>query len=166
MNSKLTKKQIKEIRKDYYVHGKPVTMLIKIRYDDECGNGHNSFAVTAEEFEKGYQSDEKSILHKDGSKLYLNSCGCLHEEIAKRAPELSQYIKWHLCSSDAPLYYTENTMYWVSEKNYDNARSCALWPDASESELQSPDIKDKLLARLPSLMDEFKKAVESLGFEY
>jgi hypothetical protein len=45
----------------------------------------------------------------------MESCGCVHEDIAKYIPELAPYIKWHLCSSDMPLHYTANTLYWAEE---------------------------------------------------
>lgn len=45
----------------------------------------------------------------------------------------------------------------------DAARSCAVWPDATLEQLQD---KDALEARLPALMEEFKRDVENLGFVY
>ena len=46
------------------------------------------------------------------------------------------------------------------------ARSCAIWPDATDEELTSPGLEDRLMARLPGLMEDFREAVESLGFTY
>lgn len=43
------------------------------------------------------------------------------------------------------------------------ARHCAIWPDATLEQLQD---KAALEARLPALMEEFRAAVESLGFTY
>lgn len=42
----------------------------------------------------------------------------------------------------------------------EGARRCAIWPEATLEQLQN---KEVLLARLPVLMAEFKKDVESLG---
>ena len=49
--SKLTKRQAfnsewRSIPKSEY--GEPAKMRVNIRYDDNCGNGHNSFAITAD----------------------------------------------------------------------------------------------------------------------
>jgi hypothetical protein len=44
--SKLVKSQYKTFEKDIMVDNKEGKIKIKIRYDDECGNGHNSFAIT------------------------------------------------------------------------------------------------------------------------
>lgn len=46
------------------------------------------------------------------------------------------------------------------------ARSSACWPDATDEDLTAPGLEDRLRARLPGLMWEFKAAVESLGFTY
>ena len=49
------------------------------------------------------------------------------------------------------------------EANLENARSCAMSEDATLQQLQN---KDWLLARLPKLRQDFKKAMEELGFTY
>lgn len=64
----------------------------QIRYDDECGNGHNTFSITAEIPEQGM-------------------FGCCHDEFAEAFPEYAHLLKWHLCSADGPLHYIANTMY-------------------------------------------------------
>ena len=52
------------------------------------------------------------------------------------------------------------------ERDFKAARNSAVWPEATDEELSAPDLEQKLLARLPALMEEFKLAVESLGFTY
>ena len=54
------------------------------------------------------------------------------------------------------------------ERDFDAARSCAIWPEATDEELSLPPeaLKAKLEARLPALMQAFKNDVESLGFVY
>jgi hypothetical protein len=49
------------------------------------------------------------------------------------------------------------------EPDLDGARHCAIWPEATLEQLQS---KELLLERLPALMAEFKKDVESLGLVF
>lgn len=48
------------------------------------------------------------------------------------------------------------------ERELDHARSSAVWPDATDEELMAPDLKEKLEARLPALMQEFKLAMMDL----
>ena len=45
----------------------------------------------------------------------------------------------------------------------ESARKTAIWPDGTIEDLQD---KEKLLKRLPELMQEFKKDMENLGFVY
>ena len=165
--------------------------IVRIRYDDECGNGHNTFSLTAEGPDMG---------------------GCCHDLIVTAFPELESFTKWHLCSSDGPLHYIANTMHhaatipveqgkwWLSlenqkirivdkierermierygenahfesypnpmskESNLDAARSTAIWPDATDSELLADDLEAKLLQRLPRLLAEFRVAIEHFNF--
>lgn len=42
------------------------------------------------------------------------------------------------------------------DRELDYARACAVWPDATDEELMAPDLKEKLEARLPALMQEFE----------
>lgn len=224
MTSTLTKKQTKTYGpKIYQKGGETYKLTATVRYDDNCGNGHNSFAITGAQYRK----------RKNGT-WEEDSFGCIHEIIVKYFPELEPYIKWHLCGSDGPMHYVANTLYHASDKdcwglrkgekrqlrngrtglpvweavvvdaegnahalptykhpwidaedkpakngdiqyqphmivgegkdiNLDHARSCAIWPDASLEDLQD---ENKLKARLPQLMEEFKQAVESLGFTF
>lgn len=216
MTSLLTKKQTKTYGpKIYTENGQTYKLAATVRYDDSCGNGHNSFAITGAQYRKGKNG------HWDE-----DSFGCLHEKIAAHFPKLAPLIKWHLTSSDGPLYYMANTVYHVLEhgpthawvyfddpanevkalcvkycsleeahamclkpgntfnyvsgagyrlkkdgktakvRNLDHARVSAVWPDATDEDLTAPGLEERLRARLPQLMDEFKQAVESLGFVY
>jgi len=212
MNSILTKKQVKVYKKAYKENGQEYVLIAHARYDDECGNGHNTFSITGEI----RRAKQGQSIGGD-----CESCGCIHEDIAKWLPELAPYIKWHLMSSDGPMHYIDNTVYhaqsygpryaWVyytgpqdplgienvrerllgyeradkakaaegqpgyrvvwdektaKEANLDYARSSAVWPDATDEDLLAPGLEERLQARLPRLMEEFRAAVEALGFVY
>ena len=163
-NSVLTKKQVKAFRTEYKgKHGQSCVLIAKVRYDDECNNGHNTFAITGELYGRSHRiPGEASVKNSSGKTLWLGSCGCLHEEIAKRFPELAPFIKWHLVSTDGPMHYIANSMYHAKESNLEAARSSAAWPDAQLEDFT----EEKLKARLPALMEDFKRDVESLGFTY
>ena len=48
MNSILTKKQVKVFKKAYREDGREYVLIAKVRYDEEWGNGYNTFAITGE----------------------------------------------------------------------------------------------------------------------
>ena len=256
----LTKNQKRNWIKTYLEDGRVYRITATARYDDECCNGHNTFAITG-------QIDEKR-----GNRWMDYAGGCIHEDIAKHFPELAPLIKWHLCGSNGPMYYIQNTIYLAGErdcwsklkgeekdfdeyiifKNFpimfekerefrdwmmkpgaleiiavphanekdgykyadkytfsgypvewykcpfdsqrdaeewreamklgysfkkicvgwgegkkrelDAARSTAIWPDATDEELTAPGLEERLQKRLPALMAEFQKTMESLGF--
>lgn len=102
----LTKNQKKTLTKYYQEDGEHYRAKVTLRYDDECGNGHNTFAITA------------SIDRKAANGRWVDYMGgCCHEEIAKQFPELEKYIKWHLTSSDGPMHYLANTRWHASERD-------------------------------------------------
>jgi len=219
MKTKLIKHQVKEFRKnipleEYGYYG-PGFIVAKVRHDDQCGNGHNTFSITAH-------------ISYPGARDWIAG-GCIHDEVVKHFPELRPYLKWHLCSTDGPLHYIANTVYHASnrdhhgllkdekrqlrngktgqlcweleeskklpnyvhsdtrptdtatikyvpwcrigegkERDFDAARSCAIWPDATDETLSLPkeELTKLLEARLPALLKEFAQAVTELGFEY
>ena len=265
LESILTKNQKKTFTRFYHKQGEYFKITLTIRYDDECDNGHNTFAMTADIYEKA----------KNGRWIWVSG-GCQHEEIAKRFPKYAKYIKWHLCNSDGPMYYIKNTLYLAGDKDchghrkdepcqwdyivrfgnspirieirekfynflkdnvgkkafevvsfvhdrepdtyspnytikgfgeawhecpfreeykaldfckalntckvhfdkvpsgfskgkereFDAARSTAIWPEATDEQLASDNLKDLLLERLPALMAEFQKDIIELGFVY
>jgi hypothetical protein len=52
------------------------------------------------------------------------------------------------------------------ERQFDLARKSAIWPEATDEELMSDDLEDRLIARLPALLAEFRRDMESLGCEW
>lgn len=89
-------------------YGPGAALWVHVRYDDNCGNGHNTFAITG----------TVKAPRPKGHRGHWNnnvSGGCLHEEIARVFPELAPLIKWHLTSSDGPTHYVANTLYHASD---------------------------------------------------
>lgn len=153
MQSTLAKKQVKTLG-PVPVKGwrqKRGRLEVKIRYDDECNNGHNTFAITG----TMYSSNGRVI-----------GGGCLHDEIVKSFPELKKYIKFHLMSSNGPLHYIANSLYWAECGNLNNFRQSACWPDATEDVLTDPELGWWLVGRLADIQLELKQAVDELGFTY
>jgi hypothetical protein len=142
--------------------GKDEKLVAVVRFDDQCGNGHNTFSVTG-------------TIYVGGRDI---AGGCLHDDIGERFPELAPFIKWHLTSTDGPMHYIANTVYHAGnyqatlrvdggkDRNLDRARSTAVWPDATDEELTDAGLDERLADRLPALMVDFRAAVESLGLVY
>jgi hypothetical protein len=136
-----------------WIEGKDeYSMRVNLRFDDKCKNGQEDFAITADIKKNNYEC----------------MGGCCHDEISKNMPELAKYIKWHLCGVDGPRYYLENTTYHAGNRDFDVARSCAIWPDATDAQLSldKPELTKLLTARLPKLLKEFKSDMLELGFVY
>jgi hypothetical protein len=155
--SVLTAWQLKDYGpKVFTENGVRYRITARVRYDDSCGNRHNSFSIT------GF------VARLNRSRWVEDRCGMIHEDIAKHFPELAPFLKWHLCSSDGPMHYLANTLYHIKQGKLDYARSSAVWPEASDADLlyDIECVKARLVERLPALMKEFKAAVESLGMVY
>lgn len=110
-------KKRKTFRADYTTANGPEVLIAKVRWDDECGNGHNTFAVTATIYGKDVYPGQETVTHKGGRVLYSYAGGCCHEEIAKWLPELAHLIRWHLFDPVGPLHYVANTVYHASERD-------------------------------------------------
>lgn len=202
-------------------------IVVEMRFDDCCGNGHNDFAITAEIRDPS----------RRGDRGYLAG-GCLHDEIAQHFPGLAPLIKWHLCGTDGPMHYIANAVYFAGNRDchglregesrqirngktgapvwrlvattadgrelreipkyvdsetqpeapavrvayepwlkigegkareFDKARSSAVWPEATDEELSAePEaLRAALTARLPALLAAFRRdMVEVCGFAW
>lgn len=113
MESILQKKQVKTFTK----HLPDMVIVAECRHDDDCGDGHNTFAITASVYEPHPQRGEPTIRHTDGRVMWLNACGCQHDLIAEHFPELRHLIKWHLCSTDGPMHYLGNALYLAGDRD-------------------------------------------------
>ena len=96
----------KTFTKVYTEDGQQYKITAEVRFDDECKNGHKTFAITGEILRKA----------KNGSWVF-DSCGQIQDDIAKHFPDLVPFLKWHLCSTDGPLHYLSNTLYHASDKD-------------------------------------------------
>ena len=87
-------------------YGEGAEITAHVRYDDECRNGRETFAVTATVMDSNRRGRD-SI-----------ACGRLHDDILAVFPELSPLLKWHLCSSNGPIHYIENTCYLAGNRDH------------------------------------------------
>jgi len=100
-------------------YGTNAVLRVECRFDDELGNGHNTFAITAEVTKQ---------VNKAGTGLPPRyraepiAAGCLHDDIAAVFPELAYLIPWHLTSSDGPMHYIANTVYLAGNRDHNGLR--------------------------------------------
>jgi len=80
-----------------------------VRWDDKCGNGHNTFAITGRVWD---------VAHPE-----WGVGGCVHEGIAKAIPELAPFIKWHLFDPFGPMHYIANTVYHAGDRDYNGLKA-------------------------------------------
>ena len=88
-------------------YGEHAVICAEVRFDDNCRNGHNSFAITADIRDSRYRGARGEI-----------AGGCCHDEIAAAFPELAPLIRWHLTSSDGPMHYIANTVYLAGNRDH------------------------------------------------
>ncbi len=166
-------------------YGAGAVLAVDLRFDDDCNNGHNSFSMCADVTTPASRSRND-----------IEAGGQLHAEIARVFPELAPLSRWHLVSSDGPMHYEANTLYWLgwqgwcsggptNPPNLDYARRVACWPDMPESfvcpehsrnalglrskaehEAASAHIRKALADRLSGLLAEFRAAIEGAGFQW
>lgn len=178
--SRWTRSQTRSYSRAYTMASTCYAITALVRYDDACGNGHNTFSITA-------------AIQREG----LEYCaGCCHEEVAEYFPELLPLLKWHLVSSAGPLHYLVNAIYWAGHSGWRDGKDNSppnlehlkntivygvladdlnfdlldcMYSDArgfTGNEAKSTDLQRWLFGRLPRLLQEFKKAIETMGLTY
>lgn len=147
-------KLVKNQKQKHVFHdvGEYQTVIVYIRWDDHCGNGHNDFAITGEAWEKGSRRRDP------------DTCGCIHEICAQAMPRLVELdaFKHHLKSSKSPMYYIVNSMYHAKNGNLEWARASAAWPDAELEDFT----EEKLQGRLPLVQRQLYELIINLGLEW
>lgn len=87
--------------------GKPSTIYVQIRLNDECKNGHQDFSITG-----GIYGNQNGI-KTDRSHL---TSGCIHEEISQYFPEFKNFVDLHSCDyNGVPMYAVENGFFHLKE---------------------------------------------------
>lgn len=110
----LTQTFVSEWRK-YQERGAWYVIRFEARFDDNCRNGHNDFAITGEVWRSTH----------DGRKVGgdCESCGCIHDDVAERFPEVAHVIKWHLTGETGPMHYVANAVYLAGDRDHNGLRA-------------------------------------------
>lgn len=149
----LTKKQVKRFYHPVTGDGSALPergmLVAEARYDDACGNGHNTFAITL----------TVEDLSKPLNRRFWSG-GCQHELIAEHFPELAHLIKWHLCSSDGPMHYAANTVYSAGDRDCHGKRKgeASSWSHAVQ--FGDNPIKHKLSKSFAAFLAEESPAFD------
>jgi len=93
--------------------------IINIRLDDDCKNGHEDFAITAEGWDKTNFRNDCDI------------AGCCHEEIVKLYPEFQIFVDLHLNSAKGvPMFAIANGVYYLQEGKFDVLKEHLMLSDS------------------------------------
>ncbi len=117
-DSVIIKHQKVNLKKSISYYGESCTLYVSIRFDDQCGNGHNSFSITGEVFKAKTKNDRNHRVS-----------GCIHEIILEHFPELTEAVALHHVSSEGPMHYVANSLYYASSKDsngYEKGEAC-MW---------------------------------------
>lgn len=147
--------------KEYTENGQKYRIKVEIRLNDECGNGYEDFALTAD----GYR------IARNGRRVFAFG-GCCHDEILKHFPELAIFERLHLCDfKGAPMYPEANLLYHIKQNNLEAVKSY-LYPCTADEIAEAMTLanKDELFVkmwlinnRLPQRWREWAtKAIEQL----
>lgn len=80
------------------------TLIINIRLDDQCKNGHQDFAITGTLYEKGKPKTDR----------YMIRGGAMGDYIAAEHPEFAIFERLHLCDfNGVPMHPTANMHYFL-----------------------------------------------------
>lgn len=79
----------------------------EIRWDDQCSNGYNTFAITGSGWEKGRRMDPQNP----------DWGGSCHDLLIAVFPQLRPLIQYHGMGSKGPTHYVTNTLYHASDRD-------------------------------------------------
>lgn len=93
-------------------------ITVKIRLNDECKNGHQDFAITADIYQAGKPKTDRNLI----------SVGCCHEEIIKYFPEFKIFVDLHLCDyKGIPMHAAANMHYHMNSDKMTIEKFCEYY---------------------------------------
>lgn len=109
----INKASSNSLRHSISVNDSTANILIKIRLDDECKNGHQDFSITATIWEIGKARTERNCI----------AGGCCHEDILEVRPDLRLFVDLHLADyTGVPMYAVENGIYHMKNQYFSEYR--------------------------------------------
>ena len=86
-----------------------------VRYESLAGQAPY-FSVTCTIYGSHKVLGEKMVTHA-GKRWWPCGGGFSPESIAPVFPELVPFLRWHLCSAEAPMHYAANAVFWAQVAN-------------------------------------------------
>lgn len=146
--SKLTKEQTMINVRRFMDGDVEKRITVTVRHDDRCGNGHNTFSITAD-------IDERSECGR-----WVRELGVIMlDDVAKHFPKLKPLTKWHLMSTTGPMHYLANTMYQAGDRDHLGFRKGEVRRSTTHVTFDLVPVKHKVGKKF----GEFLKARESQG---
>lgn len=110
-------------------------------------------SVTGDLYERHPQRGEPTRTTTTGKTVWLNSCGCLHEEVRKHFPKLTPFLNYHLAGVDgAPMHYVENAVYWAVRLAGVSAWAPGSYDPDPEKAFKQTVVFNPLLDSMPDLL--------------
>lgn len=147
------------------IRGKEKT-VIKISLDDDCRNGHETFSMTADIYEK-----------RGNNRWVEVGGGCCHEHILGLCPKLAHFVALHLSDQNGvPMHAVSNALYWFAGFNGGLGQE---YHGGSGRDGKSPEVcrriftdhiratskqVDAIVAAMPRNEIEIAVALEDIGF--
>jgi hypothetical protein len=137
---------------------------IKIRLNDECKNGREDFAITAD------------VAERDGGLWRESMGGCCHDHILSIRPDLAPFVALHLSDKDGcPMHGVDNAFYWfagfndIGEKYHGGSGSFGKSVDEcrrifAEYIRATPEQVSGIVAANPRTKEELQAVLEDAGF--
>ncbi len=165
MNTTTLSTETNDLRHGITVISGNTRTKIKIRLNDECGNGREDFAITAD------------VDEKDSRGVWRESMGgCCHDHILSLRPNLAPFVALHLSDKDGcPMHGIENAFYWfagfndVGEKYHGGSGTGGKSPDEcrrifADYIRATPEQVAAIAKANPRTKEELQAALEDMGF--
>lgn len=149
-------------------------LIAKAKIESHSGQ-HPYFSMTGDLYDRNRPNRDGKTTNASGKSRWLGSCGAIGDTIVEWKPELSQFERWHLTSTDGPMHYLANAIFHAGfclgmedSRNLEYLKSTIVYgavegdSDVDLASLDAHQLKDWLIARFPALMQQFKADMAAL----
>lgn len=131
-----------------YIRSNGENLIVNIRLNDQCKNGHQDFSITGDLYSGKGRSDRSLI-----------AGGCIHDEILKTCPEFKIFTDLHLCDyNGVPMHAIANGYYHMQNGYFSEYKK--LTPEEFKTKFC------EYYRVTPAQFDELKKAKDQNYFGF
>ena len=156
--------------------GPDATIIATVRFDDRCGNGHKTFAITADvTSRRGARrvAPCMSILQLPSPSWNRSSSGTCARPLVPCTTSRTRCTGSAGAATPGGITSVAGDPRATHPPNFEHAKRSAIWPDMPTSYLitdtvvSNAEIEAVLAERLPALLASFRAAIESwLGLSW